>query len=447
MPSRSSRIRFSRRALAVLAACMFISISAASASSAAGGQRPSGGGVKPGLAAAAKARAARAAAMRIRTARTVEKLRRRLPRPTWRKHPDPGAGTPSAPGTGGGAPVVVPLPVPQLPPLPSAPVPVSDRFGVSPDNIEFEEPDVRDRLLDSFVAMGARWIRFDVKWEVIQNRGSGVYDFARYDELVAAARARGLNVLGTLAYAPRWARSPACVDSFTCEPRDANEYAEWAGRTVAHFKSRISHWELWNEPNISGFWKPRPNAARYAAIVKAAYPRIKAADPAAFVLAGATSPAPNDGTQIDEVTFMEQVYAAGIAGSFDGWSHHPYTHPAPPGNVHPDCAWYQIYGTKTNMRGLMAAHGDGAKQLWGTEYGPPSAGSPGSVGEDGQARHVTDAYRLWSTYEWAGPLFWYSGRDLAAPGASGSAWEYMGLLRRDLTPKPAWHAYRAAAGR
>jgi hypothetical protein len=142
---------------------------------------------------------------------------------------------------------------------------------------------------------------------------------------------------------------------------------------------------------------------------------------------------------------MQQVYAGGAAGSFDAWSHHPYTHPSPPGNVHPDSSWYQMYGANPNMRSVMSTNGDGAKQLWGTEYGPPTSGSPGSVGEDGQARHVTDAYRLWRSYKWAGPLFWYSGRDLEASGASGSAWNYMGLLRQDFTRKPAWHAYRAAA--
>ena len=79
--------------------------------------------------------------------------------------------------------------------------------------------------------MGAQWLRFDVKWDVIQYGGAASYDFSRYDALVAAAQARGLKVLGTLAYA-RWARSSACADSTACEPRNADEYAAWAGATV-----------------------------------------------------------------------------------------------------------------------------------------------------------------------------------------------------------------------
>jgi hypothetical protein len=321
----------------------------------------------------------------------------------------------------------------------------SHRFGVSPDNLEFEDAATRNRTLDSLAAMGARWLRFDVKWDVIQYRGPDSFDFSRYDALAAAASARGLRILGTLAYAPRWARSAACRESFPCEPRDAAEYARFAEATVAHFRGRISHWEIWNEPNISGFWRPKPNPALYTALLKAAYSRIKAADPDAVVLAGATSPAPNDGTQIDEVTFLQRVYANGGGGHFDAWSHHPYTHPAPPGNVHPDCAWYQIYGSRPNMRDVMTSQGDGGKQVWGTEYGPPTAGSPSSVSEATQARWVRDAYRLWNSYDWAGPLFWYADRDQLPAGRSGDAWNYYGLLRHDFSTKPAWSAYRIAA--
>jgi polysaccharide biosynthesis protein PslG len=412
-----------RRARAVaLVACALVGAALVSSPAA------TGGGGRPGPGVSLKSAATSRVQARVQ-ARVFRQLLGRLRRTNPRKvRPVPVR--PASPGSNS---------------APALPLGSASRFGISPDNIEFEEPHVRDRLLDSMVAAGARWIRFDVKWEVIQYRGPGSYDFARYDELVGAARARGLQVLGTLAYAPRWARSASCADSFFCEPRDANEYASWAAETVAHFRGRISHWEIWNEPNIEIFWRPKPNAGRYTALLRPAYGRIKAADPSAVVLAGATSPAPNDGTRIDEVTFLQQVYAAGGAGYFDAWSHHPYTHPGPPGNVHPDSAWYQIYGARPNIRGVMAANGDGSKKVWGTEHGPPTAGAPGAVSEAIQAQHVTDAYRLWRSYDWAGPLFWYSGRDVAAPGESGEAWRYHGLLRRDFTRKPAWAAYRAAA--
>ena len=77
----------------------------------------------------------------------------------------------------------------------------------------------------------------------------------------------------------------------------------------------------------TAFWLPAPNAARYTALVRAAYGRMKAIDPSITVLAGATSPASDDGPDIDPRTFLRQVYANGGGGSFDAWSHHPYYGP------------------------------------------------------------------------------------------------------------------------
>jgi polysaccharide biosynthesis protein PslG len=439
LPSRRLHDPLLRRA--ALAAVIAVAV--------AGGTQVTGtasaGGRSPSKASASKAEALRSALIqrvRLAVGRAAGKSKKPKPPPPAPVPPPPPPPAPPPPAP------LPPAPLPPAPPPPAPPPPDAQKqFGISPDNIEFEDQATRDRTLDSLQAMGAQWIRFDVKWTVVQYAGSDDWDFSRYDALVDAVRARGMEVLGTLAYAPVWARSAACRESYACEPRDVDEYARFAQRAAAHFAGRISHWELWNEPNISGFWKPKPNPSLYTSLIRAAYPRIKVANANAVVLAGATSPAPNDGAQIDEVTFLQQVYANGGQGSFDAWSHHPYTQPAPPGNVHPDCAWYQIYGTQTSIRSLMTASGDGAKKVWGTEYGPPTAGTPGSVSESTQAQWVTDAYRLWRSYDWAGPLFWYSDRDEAPSGVSTSAWDYYGLLRHDFSPKPAWSAYRAAASR
>jgi polysaccharide biosynthesis protein PslG len=56
---------------------------------------------------------------------------------------------------------------------------------------------------------------------------------------------------------------------------------------------------------------------------------------------------------------------------------------------------------------------------------------------------ITNAISLVRSYDWAGPLFWYSGRDL---GTSTSSREnFFGLLRNDFSRKPAYAAYKAAA--
>jgi hypothetical protein len=103
-----------------------------------------------------------------------------------------------------------------------------------------------------------------------------------------------------------------------------------------------------------------------------------------------------------------------------------------------------MYGTKRSIRSLMIAHGDGAKKIWATEFGAPTNGPAGSfVSKATQAKMVTRAYRLFASYRWAGPLFFYSGRDL---GSSTSTTEdFMGLLTRSFSRKPSFVAYRRVA--
>jgi hypothetical protein len=91
----------------------------------------------------------------------------------------------------------------------------------------------------------------------------------------------------------------------------------------------------------------------------------------------------------------------------------------------------------------MSANGDGNKQIWATEFGAPTNGSPGAMTEREVARLVTDSYRVFGSYPWAGPLFWYSFRDLAQSGNERE--HFFGLLRHDFSPKPAYGAYRQAA--
>jgi hypothetical protein len=205
----------------------------------------------------------------------------------------------------------------------------------------------------------------------------------------------------------------------------------------------VHSYEVWNEPNQTGAWTPRPNAATYTQLLKAAYPAIKGADPQATVLTGGTGPTPNDGTQIPPLDFLNAIYANGGAGSFDAVAQHPYTFPAYPGEAQNWSPWYQMYGTAPSLRSLMIAHGDGAKQIWATEFGAPTNGPSGSyVSEAAQASMVTRAIAVWRSYPWAGPLFFFQGRDMGSNAYSRE--NFFGFLRYDFSPKPAYAAYQAA---
>jgi polysaccharide biosynthesis protein PslG len=313
-------------------------------------------------------------------------------------------------------------------------------FGIAAGgSLQNEDATTLGHDLNMDSAAGARWLRVDINWAQIQQGGPTSYDWSSVDAVVAGARSRGMNVLGTILYTPTWAGA-----SVISAPAPA-AYATFAAAAARHYEAMgVNAFEIWNEPNTSAFWQ-NPSPAAYTRVLKAAYPAIKSADPSATVITAGLAPSPTDGTNYSPVDFLSGIYAAGGQGSFDAVGAHPYCAPDYPGNTDSWSAWYQMYGTPTSMRSLMIAHGDGAKKIWATEYGAPTAGpaSEGVVTKAVQAAMVTRAYRVWSTYSWGGPLFMYQGRDQGTD--TGTSQNFYGFINNNFTPKPSYLAYKAAA--
>jgi hypothetical protein len=319
----------------------------------------------------------------------------------------------------------------------------ADVFGVSTGGaIQNEDATTLGRDLDLMAGTHTHWVRVDINWAQIQNGGPSSYDWGAIDRVVQGATARGLKILGTIDYTPGWARPSGTSASFGPDP---TQYATFAATAAQHYAALGVHaYEIWNEPNLNASWTPKPDTAAYTRMLKAAYPAIKGPDPTATVLTGGTAPAGSDGTQIAPVDFLNGIYANGGAGSFDAVAHHPYCWPANPGDAQGWSAWYQMYGTSPSLRSTMIANGDSAKKIWATEFGAPTNGPASSnpVSEATQASMLTKAYQLYRSYDWAGPLFFYQGRD--AGTTTDTRENFFGLTRYDLSTKPAYTAYQQA---
>ena len=77
-------------------------------------------------------------------------------------------------------------------------------------------------------------------------------------------------------------------------PREPEAYADWIEQVVRRFAPMgVHHYEIWKEPNLTVYWQtaddPEQATSEYMALVRAAYPRVKAADPESTVLVGALS--------------------------------------------------------------------------------------------------------------------------------------------------------------
>lgn len=292
--------------------------------------------------------------------------------------------------------------------------------------------------LDGIKAAGATYVRFDIDWWLVQPTPT-TWNWAPIDRVVDAVRARGLKVLGMIGYSPPWARPPGSPDK--TPPTNPADYANFARAAVERYAARGVHdWEVWNEPNISMFWQPRPDPAAYVRLLIPAYKAIKGADPGANVITAGFSPAIDlpDGRDVAPVTFLRAMYAAGAKGSFDSVGHHPSNYPNMPMQPVTDYRNNPFGGVAPVLHETMEANGDGAKKIWATEMGAPTVEG---MTPEYLAEYLTEAYEVWESWPWTGPLLWYSYRDgWDSPG------EYeanFGLVKADGTPKgPALTAYK-----
>jgi len=174
-------------------------------------------------------------------------------------------------------------------------------------------------------AMGARWLRLHdfgdfCHWRVVEPE-KGRFDWrdAEIDEL----RNRGFTIMANLGHPPLWAGRPHPADqdhgSWTsAPPRDIAEWENYVFKTVEHFRDRIRHWEVWNEPCWHTFFSGTPE--EYAELLKVAHRAIKRADPQAVVIGGCFSSHAREWTQ--------RVLAQDGLDFMDALSYHVYWSPA-----------------------------------------------------------------------------------------------------------------------
>lgn len=320
----------------------------------------------------------------------------------------------------------------------TAPMTIGSQYGgFSPDgNFPWLSDADLARHMDLMKASGARWVRLGVVWSVIEQK-KGVYDWGTSDRVIAAARSRGLSVLAIITYAPSWA-SGSTNDKVP--PRNPDDISGIAAAATARYAPQGVHaWEVWNEPNISGAWAPKPDAQRYAQVLMATSKAIRSVDASATIVSGGLSPAGDqaDGATIAPLTFLKSVYAAGAGSSFTAVGMHPYSFPAMP--MQKGTEDWNSFIRLPLLHDLMAQHGDVAKKIWFTEFGAPTGTSPQSISADAQSAGIQQAFDQLQLWPWAGPLFYYSIKDSGTNLTDRE--QNFGLVRNDFSAKPALAAF------
>jgi hypothetical protein len=299
----------------------------------------------------------------------------------------------------------------------------------------------RADVLTKLKAAGTQWIRLDLGWAMLQPSGPGSFDMGWgvpfTDSVVDAIHAEGFHLLVTFWRTPSWANGGAGETTLPTHPADYANAIKWA---AARYAGKVDAWEVWNEPN-EPYSMTGTDPAAYAALLRAAYPAVHAGDPAAKVVFG--GPSEND------APWIARAYAAGIHGSFDVMSTHPYMGPSDAAPETPDDGTIYKLTHVAAVHNLMTQYGDGDKPIWFTEFGWTShANTSGmanwelGVSQQTQGDYLVRTLKLLkASYPYVTNAFWYEASDQHT-GTTSNIDNY-GLLTSDFAPKPAYTAVQA----
>jgi hypothetical protein len=311
-------------------------------------------------------------------------------------------------------------------------------IAASPLGVGFEVLDRKlwdpARTYPYVAQLGVKWARCQTGWartETVKGR----YDFAWLDDVVNSLLGIGVQPWFNLGYGNRL-YTPEAPDEaavgwapvFSDEARQA--WLRYTAAIAGHFADRVPYWEIWNEPNITGFWKPaKPSAKDYVDLVKTTVPEIRKRIPKAVIIGGVLAGVP--------ASYLKDCMSAGLGDLVDKVSYHPYR-TTPESNYEKDVQ---------ALRDVLAT----AKKpipLWQGENGAPSVkGGAGALAnedwnETRQAkwllRRILGDLRLQielTSYFLIVDLVGYRGST-----------NYKGLLRgTEYTPKPSYFAYQHLA--
>lgn len=191
--------------------------------------------------------------------------------------------------------------------------------------------------------LGASWVRVPADWSTVEPNDTDVANFKWniVDANLQIAKQQCVHVIATIGSAPVWAQGIAGSSNGPIKPAMLPEFVEFVQALVERYDGDgvsdapngavINYWEFYNEPDLG----PSPNSAtrwgnegdQYAAMLKAVYAPIHAANPNAKVVMGGIAYdgfVENGGEGAFVRGFMKEVLDNGGGQYFDIMNFHFY---------------------------------------------------------------------------------------------------------------------------
>jgi beta-xylosidase len=318
---------------------------------------------------------------------------------------------------------------------PVRPVVWRDFLGV---NAQFQwfEPAIARKQVERLKALDLNWVRLGLHWMLMEPK-EGQFELEAIDRMMAMVKEAGLRNVTYVVGTPRFASTVAKGDKYEqyfdkFPPKDPVLYAQRMALLAKRYP-QVDVWQVWNEPNLLGFWAPKPDPEAYGRLLLASVQGLRATVPAKpIAMAGMayfSEMAPGNGLMIQKM---------GELGAFNLdliIAYHPYTASAEGSEADPRDFVKRVVPAHQWLRSAKV------KQIWATEWGWSSYDGPKEeqpiVGEQGQADHVLRRLALMAALDYD-RIFLFTLSDLDKRATARD--QHYGLLRENGDPKPVYFA-------
>jgi hypothetical protein len=301
--------------------------------------------------------------------------------------------------------------------------------------------------------MGADTIVEFFPWAYIE-REEGVYKWRQADRIIAHAQNQGLQVIARLGMVPAWARpepdpdDPASADTTLnyLEAERFPDFAHFAGVFAARYAGIVDTIIIWNEPNLTFEWGYRQVSPEdYTELLRQSYRAIKTASPETTVLAAPMAPTLEPESSpwgLNDLIFIERMYAAGVGDYSDALAVHTYGFTFPP-EAEPAADALNFRRIEL-IRDIMVRHGHGDQAIFITETGWND--------HPRWTKAVRPIQRIQYTidsYEWAANHMPYVEQlcqwVMRYPAPTNSYPDYFTFVTPDFRPRPIYEYLQAYA--
>lgn len=300
----------------------------------------------------------------------------------------------------------------------------SSPFGIGCETLDRELWDPKE-VYPFLTDLPVKWARLQTGWNRVE-REKGKYDWKWLDESVDGLISRGIQPFFNVGYGNKFYTEDEMGYHPMDKPEALKAFKAFVAALAKRFKGRVSHYEIWNEPNLSGFWRGgNIDPKKYVQLVRETAPLIRTNCPGAVIIGGVVSRLP--------IVFIKALLNEGLAREIDIFSFHPYTS-AP-----------ESYNDKiVAVTKLVKQHNPKVK-IWQGENGFPSEpNSTGYVGEGPYSENIQAKVmlrRLLTDVSLGIPMtLWFLVVDLHDyPKGSGKV-NYKGILKTKpkIEPKVAY---------